>query len=312
VTTTRQRLLAIVGPTAAGKSALAVTLALEFGGEVVNADSRLFYRGLDIGTAKPALAERRGVPHHLIDVLAPSDRYSLASFLDAARAAISGIASRGRLPILAGGTGQYTWALLEGWAVLPVAPDAALRSELEALYAASGAPALLDRLRRLDPDAAARVDPLNPRRLVRAIEKASVPAGRSTGPARAAEPPYDSLVLGLTVPRPALYARIDARVQSMLEAGWLDEVRTLLAAGVPRESPAMSSIGYRELAAHLAGEMSLEDAVVGAKRATRQLVRRQYNWFKPSDPRIAWLDAVPGVEAGAARAVSAWLTGLAG
>ena len=302
------KIIAVVGPTATGKSALAVDLALEFCGEVVNADSRLFYRGFDIGTAKPGAGERRGVPHHLIDILGPHESFSLASFLDAARDAIAGIPPRGRLPFVAGGTGQYVWGLLEGWDVPRVPPDAVLRRSLEQEAASSGVEALYERLRQADPEAAAKVDRRNPRRLIRAIERAAA-AGKSDGharPGKAAIPPFDALVIGLTLPRPELYERIDRRIDAMVAAGWADEVRKLLGAGVPRDASAMSSIGYREMAAHVAGEMTLEDAAAAAKRATRRLVRHQYNWFKLDDPRIVWLAAGPDAGPAAAVAVRAW------
>jgi tRNA dimethylallyltransferase len=303
------KIIAVVGPTATGKSALAVELALEFGGEVVNADSRLFYRGFDIGTAKPGAGERRGIPHHLIDVLGPHESFSLAAFLDAAREAIAGILNRGRLPIVAGGTGQYVWGLLEGWDVPRVPPDAVLRRSLEQEAASSGVEALYERLRQADPEAAAKVDRRNPRRLIRAIERAAA-AGQSGGharPGKAAAPPYDALVIGLTLPRPELYERIDRRIDAMVAAGWADEVRKLLGAGVPRDAVGMSGIGYPEMAAHVAGEVTVEDAAAAAKRATRRLVRRQYNWFKLDDPRIVWPAAGPDAEGGAIALVQRWL-----
>lgn len=302
------KIIAVVGPTATGKSALAVDLALEFGGEVVNADSRLFYQGFDIGTARPEVRERRGVPHHLMDVLAPDGSFSLAAFLDAARAAITGISARGRLPIVAGGTGQYVWGLLEGWEVPRVPPDAALRRSLEEEAAKSGVEALYERLRQADPEAAAKVDRQNPRRVIRAIERAAAEGHGSDNPraVKAAAPPYDALVIGLTLPRPQLYQRIDSRIHGMVAAGWEDEVRRLMASGVSRDAIPMSSIGYREMAAHVTGEMTVEYAMAAAKKATRQLVRRQYNWFKLNDPRILWLAAGPDALQAAQVAVRAW------
>ncbi len=298
----RLRLVAVVGPTATGKSALAVDIALQFDGEVINADSRLFYRGLDIGTAKPSAAEERGVPHHLIDILGPYESFSLASFLDLARAVISDVTGRGRLPVLVGGAGQYVWGLLEGWDVPRVPPNAELRADLERGVQERGVESLYKRLVSLNPEAAASVDSRNPRRVARALEMAlsEQPVVR---PRKAAAPPYDALVIGLTMPRPSLYARVDRRIDRMVAAGWVDEVRSLLARGAYRDAPAMTGIGYREIASHLAGEMTLEEAVAAARKATRRLIRHQYNWFKLSDPRILWLDAGPGARGRAVEAV---------
>ncbi len=303
----RPRLLAVVGPTAAGKTALAIRLARRFDGEVVNTDSRLFYRGVDIGVGKPSADELDAAPHHLLSFLAPADRFGLKAFLDAAHEVIGQITGRGRLPVLAGGTGQYVWALLEGWNVPHVPPDAELRERLERLADEQGAAAVHARLQEVDADAADRIDPRNVRRVIRAIEVAS--AGGQPAPMKADTPPFDSFVLGLTLPRQQLYARVDARIDAMLLGGWLDEVRRLLGAGVPPTAPAMGSIGYRDLAAHLDGEMGLDEALANTRRATRALVRRQYNWFRLADPRIAWLDAAAGEDAGqrAEAAVEAWL-----
>ncbi len=300
----KQRLVVIVGPTGVGKTALAVRIAREIGGEVVSADSRLFYRGLDIGTAKPTTTEQQGVPHHLIDILAAGERFSLAQFLRVAQKAIAEIAARRKLPVLVGGTGQYVWALLEGWEVPEIEPDTTLRRELENQVATEGVGPVYERLVAADVASAASVDRFNPRRVVRALER--VLSGR-TGATRAkqTESPYDALVIGLTTSRPELYASIDRRIDKMICAGWVDEVKKLLAAGVSLSEPAMTGIGYREIAAAIAGEITLEEAIAAAKRSTRRLIRHQYNWFKLSDPRIRWVES-----AGADDAVTltgAWL-----
>lgn len=299
----------MVGPTGLGKSALAVDLALEFGGEVINADSRLFYRGFDIGTAKPDLVQRRGVPHHLIDILGPGESFSLAEFLGAAGQQVADIGGRGRLPVLVGGTGQYVWGLLEGWEVPKALPDGRLRRELEAELAEKGVGSLHARLQHADARAAAAVDPKNPRRVIRALERAAAGLGGWEEPKKAAEQPYDAFVIGVTMPRAEHYARLDARIDAMVAAGWVEEVRGLVGRGVPLESPAMSSIGYRELAAHLRGELALDAAVAAAKKATRRLVRHQYNWFKLGDGRITWLQAGPAAAQEASGHVRRWLTG---
>jgi tRNA dimethylallyltransferase len=290
-----------------GKTVLAVKLALTFGGEVINADSRLFYRGFDIGTAKPSVEDRSGVPHHLMDFLDPDESFSLASFLDTARAAVSGITARGRLPILTGGTGQYVWGLVEGWEVPRVPPDPALRRKLEQELAEQGVTALYARLRETNPEAAAAVDARNPRRVMRALERSLAGAEGPALPRKAAEPPFDAFIIGLTLPRRALYERIDRRIDAMVSAGWADEVRRLLSSGTPRAASAMSSIGYREMASQIAGEMTLDEAVAAAKRATRRLVRHQYNWFKLSDPRIYWLEAGGQMVQRAQAAVHGWM-----
>lgn len=286
-------LVVLVGPTAAGKTAASIELALRLSGEIVSADSRLFYRRMDIGTAKPTLAERRGVPHHLIDVAEPGESWSLAVFQQAARQAIAGIHARGRLPLLVGGTGQYVRAVIEGWSVPPVTPDPRLRLVLEALAEKVTPAGLHRRLAALDPQAAAAIDARNLRRTVRALEVILTTGRRFSEQRRQSPAPYSVCMLGLTRPRAELYARIDARIEAMLASGWLAEVHDLLALGFGAGSPALTAIGYRELAAHLQGRLSLEEAVLQIKRQTRIFVRRQANWFKLEDQRIHWVRAGP-------------------
>jgi tRNA dimethylallyltransferase len=302
------RVVAVVGPTAAGKSAVAVEIALAFGGEVVNADSRLFCRGFDIGTAKPTPAERKGVPHHLIDILAPGESLGLRGYLDRANEAIEAIAGRDRVPLVVGGAGQYVWGLLEGWRVARVPPDPDFRAGLEREAAERGFEAVASRLRDVDPEAAARIDPRNIRRVIRALEVARGRGGRPAGPGKSEEPPYDSYVIGLTMPRPDLYRRVDERIDRMIDSGWLDEVRGLFDAGVPLEAPCMRSIGYSDMGMVAAGQMLLEEAVKRAKHDTRRLVRHQYNWFRLGDPRIHWFSSDRGATpARAIDAVRGWL-----
>lgn len=290
----RPPLVVLVGPTAAGKTALSILLAQRLGGEVISADSRLFYRGMNIGTAKPTLAERQGVPHHLIDVADPDETWSLARFQQAARKAVAGIHARGRLPLLVGGTGQYVRAVVSGWELPAVAPDFRLRDALERWAAAIGPDGLHARLQVLDPDAAAAIDPRNLRRTVRALE-VILSTGRLFSTQRQTGPsPYRTLLIGLARPRPALYARIDARVDVMLAAGLVDEVRGLLAQGFPPDLPAFSAIGYREVIGFLQGKTTLDETVILIKRQTRVFVRRQANWFKPDDPAIRWFELGSG------------------
>ncbi len=302
-----KRLVAVVGPTAAGKSALAVEIARQFDGEIINADSRLLYRGLDIGTAKPTPEERRGVPHHLVDILSPGDSYSLATFLDDSRRLIEGITSRGQLPVLVGGTGQYAWGLLEGWDVPRVGPDTELRRNLEETLADEGLDSLVAKLDELDPEAAGTVDLRNPRRVIRAIERARAGEPGTGGLISTEGPPYDALVIGLTLDRQALYGRIDDRIDGMIAQGWADEVRRLLAAGVTVDAAGMSAIGYRDMVRNVRGEIPLDEVRAAVKKATRALVRRQNNWFKPADSRIAWVEAGQDGASRARELVDHWL-----
>ena len=289
----RKKLLTVVGPTAVGKSAFSVAVSRELGGEVINADSRQVYRRLDVGTAKPTRQDRDSVPHHLIDVVDPDDDYSLAHFLDQATAAIESIHSRSKLPVLVGGTGQYVWALLEGWKVPAVEPDLEARRALEERARTAGVASLLSELAEIDAEAAERVDPNNVRRVVRAIEVAHSRATPS-GPARKEPPPYDVLIVGLTMDRQALYGRIDGRVDAMMEAGWPAEVEGLLDEGYGPELASMSSLGYAELTRVLDGQLSIEEATQRIKYRTHRFARSQYAWFRLGDERIGWFDVAQG------------------
>ena len=282
------RLVGIVGPTATGKTALAVRLAERVGGEIFGADSRQVYRGMDIGTAKPAAHER--VRHWLIDVADPDEPFSLGRYLELAEEALRDCWSRGALPLLVGGTGQYVWALLEGWRVPRVPPDRQLRAELEAQAAREGIQRLVEQLVAVDPETAARIDRRNPRRVIRALEVYRL-TGRPLSAWRARRPPkFASTVIGLACPRDELYRRIDARVDAMMAAGLVDEVRGLIDRGHGCDLPAMSGIGYRQVCQHLAGELSLDEAVARIKTETHRLARMQHNWFRRDDTRILWID----------------------
>ena len=281
----------IVGPTAVGKTEISIQLAERLDGEIVSADSRLFYRGMDIGTAKPTLEERRSVPHHLIDVADPRDSWSLALFQQAAAEAIAGIHSRGHLPLLVGGTGQYIHAVTHGWMPPVTSPDAHLRAELEARAESLGYQALYEELQSLDPTAAEKIDPRNVRRTVRALEVIRLTGRKFSEQRGQTESLYRLLTIGLIRPRPELYTRVDARIEAMFAAGLLDEVRHLLAAGLFPDLPTMSAIGYRECISVLAGRMDVEQAKVEMRRLTRIFIRRQANWFKLDDPSIHWFEA---------------------
>jgi tRNA dimethylallyltransferase len=300
-------LVAIVGPTAVGKSACAISLAMGANGEIVSADSRLLYRGMNIGTAKPSAEDRRLVRHHLIDVADPRDTWSLARYRQAALKAIADVQQRAKLPILVGGTGQYVRALLQGWAPLPGTTDAELRARWQGVLEQVGGQRLHAMLAEVDPISAAEIDPRNTRRVLRALEVAQL-TGRSASAQRSRKPvPFSALVLGLTLPRQELYSRIDERVDRMFAEGLVDEVQGLLRAGVPPEAPSLSAIGYAQVLAYLRGDVGLSECVVEVKRATRVLVRRQHAWFRPSDPTILWFEAEPGVAETMGRVVRAWL-----
>ena len=286
----RPPLLVILGPTAVGKTAFSIRLAARLGGEIVSADSRLFYRGMDIGSAKPSLEERAGIPHHLIDVADPDETWSLSRFQQEAQRALADIHARGALPILVGGTGQYIRAVIENWDPPPAAREG-LREILQTLSEAHPPEWLHERLRILDPGAAASIDPRNRRRVVRAVEVILTTGKRFSEQRRRGESPYRLLLIGLKRPRPELYERIDKRIERMFAEGFLDEVQRLLDAGYAPTLPAMSAIGYRQAAAVLRGEMSLDEAKRQMKRQTRIFVRRQGNWFKENDPSIHWLEA---------------------
>jgi tRNA dimethylallyltransferase len=300
-------LLAVVGPTASGKTARALALAERFGGEIINADSRQIYRLMDVGTAKPTAAERARVPHHLLDLVWPDEPLTLAQYQTAAIAAIADVWARGRLPLLVGGTGLYVRAVVDGLAIPAVPPQPNLRAELEQEARQHGPAALHARLTALDPASAATMDAANTRRLIRALEVCLV-TGRPFSEQRGARPtPYDPLLLGLNTARVQLYAWADARVDAMLADGLLDEVRALVARGYAWGLPALSSLGYREMGAHLRRELTLEEAAARMKLATHALIRRQATWFRP-DTRIHWLDAADPALADAADAlVAVWL-----
>jgi tRNA dimethylallyltransferase len=285
------RLIAVVGPTAVGKTALAIALAQRFQGEIVNADSRQVYVGMDIGTAKPTAEELEAAPHHLIDIREPDEPLSLGEYLPLARCKVTDIVRREKLPILCGGTGQYVWAFLEGWQVPKVPPDPVYRGNLERRAAIEGLETLWSELKTLDPDRAEAIDRYNTRRIIRALEIVRSLGSRTSVIQRNPEPPYDALIIGLTAERSALYDRIDARFDRMMEDGLLEEARKLACDGYALGDGPLSGVGYSQLGQYLAGELTLEGAVERSKTQTHRLVRRQYTWFKRSDERILWLDA---------------------
>lgn len=278
--------MVIIGPTAVGKTWLSLRLAEALDAEIVSADSRQIYRGMDIGTDKATPEARARVPHHLVDIVHPDETLTLAQYQRMAFAAIDAITTRGRLPLLVGGTGQYVRAVVEGWIVPEVAPQQRLRQELDALSNIE----LTRWLMRLDPVAAGRIDLRNRRRVIRALEVTLVTGKPISSQQLKSPPPYRILHIGLSLPRPVLYQRVDARVDQMMAAGLVDETRRLVEQ-FGSDVPAMSGLGYAQISAHLRNEATLAEAIAGIKRETRRFVRHQANWFKPSDPLVQWFDA---------------------
>ena len=288
-------LILIVGPTAVGKTEIAIHLAEGLNGEIVSADSRLFYRGMDIGTSKPTREEQARVPHHLIDIADPDEILSLAVFQQQATSIIADIHTRKNLPFLVGGTGQYIRAVTQGWTPPEVEPDERLRSELERMKEERGINWLYETLKSLDPVAAEKIDARNFRRTIRALE-VILTTGRKFSEQRGqSDSPFHLVTIGLMRPRVELYDRVDQRIEVMFANGFVDEVRGLLAKGYSPSLPTMSAIGYRECIRVINGEMNEEQAKVEIRRATRVFVRRQANWFKESDPTIHWFQVQDGV-----------------
>jgi tRNA dimethylallyltransferase len=300
-------IVVIVGPTAAGKTALSLELAAALGGEIVSADSRQIYRGMDIGAAKATPAEQARVPHHLLDIVAPDQILSVTEYQQLAYAAMDAILARGRLPFLVGGTGQYIHAVVEGWNIPVVAPQQELRVALLAEAERHGPVALHERLAALDPLAAARIDHRNVRRVIRALEVCLVTGRPISELQRKTPPPYRIIQVGVSRPRPELFARVDARVDRMLADGLVAEVARLLAAGYGLDLPAMSGIGYRQIGHYLQGQISLDEAVALIKKQTRRFIHQQGTWFRPDDPAIRWFDPDQASLASLQAEIAAWL-----
>ena len=327
--TLKPPLILIVGPTVVGKTEIALHLARRIGGEVISADSRLFYRGMDIGTAKPSHEEMAQVPHHLVDIADPDEILSLPLFQQKAQIAITNIRGQGKIPVLVGGTGQYIRAVTQGWAPPEVKPNVKMREALEKIafihcvltegivssytkfsVGLEGKKWLYERLKKIDPQAAENIDPRNLRRTIRALE-VILTTGRKFSEQRGkGSALYDLFTIGLIRPRAELYARIDERIDVMFRNGLLDEVRGLIAKGYSSELPTMSAIGYRESIKVIGGEWNIEEAKVAMRRATRAFVRRQANWFKETDPNIKWFTVQMGVEKEIEAYLSAHIYGM--
>lgn len=290
------KILVIVGPTASGKTRMAVELAQRHNGEVISADSMQIYRTMDIGTAKPTKEEMGGIPHHMIDVADPEEDFSVARYVEMAAQCVDDVLARGKLPIVAGGTGLYIDSLLSGRTFAPFSPDSALRGELERELAEKGGQAMLEALAQVDPEAAQRLHPNDHKRIVRALE-----VYRSTGKTitqhnretQAIPPRYNALTIGLAFQdRQAMWRRIDQRVDEMVAAGLEDEVRRLLTSGISPKCTAMQAIGYKEFTQALSGEMTWQEAADVVKLRSRQYAKRQLTWFgrNPNTRWVRWDD----------------------
>lgn len=310
ISTVRPPLVVVLGPTAVGKTEISISLGERLNGEIVSADSRLFYRGMDIGTAKPTKEEQERIPHYLVNVANPDETWSLAQFQYEAQAAIAQIHQHGRLPFLVGGTGQYIKAITHGWQIPLVEPDPQLRRVLENWAEEVSFSGLHERLAVLDPAAAQAIDPRNVRRTIRALEVILSTGKRFSVQRKRIISPFSILQLGLARPRSELYARVDQRIQVMFQSGLIDEVERLLQAGYSPDLPTMSAIGYHEVCMVLQGKIGLEEAIGSMKRRTRVFIRRQANWFKLDDPNIHWFECTEHLLADMEQTIRTWLAKL--
>lgn len=281
-------LLIILGPTAVGKTHLAIELAEELGSEVISADSRQIYKYMDIGTAKPTNAECQRIPHHLINIIEPDDNLTLAEYQDKAYAAIRKLHEQDKVPLLVGGTGQYITAVEEGWSIPRVPPNYALRQQLETQAEQNGKEAFHAQLAAVDPESAQNIHPNNVRRVIRAMEVYLETGTPISALQRKSPPPYRIKIIGLTMEREALYQRADRRVDNMIAAGFIEEVKFLLEKGYDRILPSMSGLGYPEIVSYLLDEIPIAEAISKIKFSTHDFIRRQYVWFRGHDNGILW------------------------
>lgn len=286
-----RRVAFIVGPTAVGKTDLSIEIAQELNAEVISADSRYLYKKMDIGTAKPHQSEMKRIPHHLIDIAEIQENWSLAQYKKKTIETMEDIFSRGKFPLIVGGSGQYIRALIEGWDIPEKAPNLEMRDVLTGWAEKIGKEAIYNKLEIIDPDAAGYIDYRNLRRTIRALE-VIFHTGYKFSTQRDSKPlDFSYKIAGLARPREELYKRIDQRIEKMMASGFIEEVSELLEDGYTLNNPPMSAIGYKEVTLFLKGEISLEECILAMKRKTRQFVRRQANWFKDTDDRIKWFDA---------------------
>lgn len=304
-------LVVIFGPTAVGKTDAAIQVAQALAGEIISADSRQVYQFMDIGTAKTTPEQQTTIPHYLIDVVTPDQNYTAVDFQSQAAAAIEDIHTRGKLPMIVGGTGQYITALLEGWQFPGVPANHALRAELEAVAETEGWETLLEKLRIHDPVTAERIDGRNIRRVVRALE-VSMESGRPFSELQQKNAPaYQVVQFGLTLEdRAVLYGRADRRVDKMLAAGLVDEVRALVEAGYTWNLSAMSGLGYLQIGEYLRGERTLDEAVTELCHQTHSFIRRQYTWFRKYNTAATWLESDEQAAGHMIGQVEQWLKGF--
>jgi len=300
-------LVAIIGPTASGKSRLAIQLARQFNGEIISADSRQVYRYMDIGTAKSGSEDLALVPHHMIDIINPDEEFSLAQYQEMTYRAIEEIHQNQRLPLLVGGSGLYIWAVLEGWKIPAITPDSEYRRNLENRAIGGDVNELYQELEETDPSAAQKIDPHNVRRIIRALEvsRKGVPISHLQDKQA---PHFNTLIIGLTTERKELYRRIDLRVDEMIDTDLVGEVRKLIGMGYTMDLPSMSGIGYRQITSFLKGELTLESAIRKIKTETHRLVRKQYNWFRLTDDRIKWFDITSNFKEEVTKLVSRFIS----
>ncbi|OXM87929.1 tRNA (adenosine(37)-N6)-dimethylallyltransferase MiaA [Paenibacillus rigui] len=287
----KPKLLVLVGPTAVGKTKLSLTLAAEFGAEIISGDSMQVYRGMDIGTAKATLEEQAQVPHHMIDIHDPDHPFSAAEFQERARGYISDIHSRGKLPFLVGGTGLYVESLCYDFQFSEVGSDEAFREEQLRYAEQFGNDALWERLKSIDPESAERLHPNDQRRLIRALEVYHLTGERLSDQLKVQKKvsPYELCIIGLTMDRALLYQRIEQRIDQMIEEGLVEEVKQLLKQGYTKHHISMQGLGYKEIIAFLEGTMTWEETIVLLKRDTRRFAKRQLSWFRHMKD-IEWVD----------------------
>tara|TARA_B100000029_G_scaffold116138_1_gene108865 strand:+ start:39166 stop:40086 length:921 start_codon:yes stop_codon:yes gene_type:complete len=284
------KLIAIVGPTATGKSRFSIELAESIGGEIINADSRQIYKHMDIGTGTPSSAQRARVKHHLYNLIDPDESFSLGVYLNHGRQTISDVMARNKLPILVGGTAQYVWALLEGWQVPSVAPNPDFRDKLEKLAEKETSTILYDRLTNIDPAAAKKIHPNNVRRLIRALEVIDQTGQLFSDLSSRRSPNWEVNINGITMEQNKLQDAIYERILDQFNEGWVEEVKDLRQRGYKEGLPSLSALGYKEIGRYIDGHTTMEETISEIAKLTHRFSRKQYGWFKLSDPRIHWND----------------------